>query len=166
MNIRPHSDECEKGAPCRRCYIRSWDKQRRDNNRKRSFVPRKDARKGDFYSAEWVEKRQLKGRLDYEERYSHKKDSILAKNKEWRKNNSCKIRHYSAKYRASKLKATPSWANLEKIAEIYARCPKGQEVDHIIPLQGENVCGLHVHYNLQYLSISDNRSKRNKLKEG
>ena len=37
------------------------------------------------------------------------------------------------------------------------------EVDHIIPLQGENVCGLHVDYNLQYLTPEENGKKGNRL---
>jgi hypothetical protein len=69
----------------------------------------------------------------------------------------------NAKRKAAKLKATPKFANLEKIKEIYKNCPKGYHVDHIIPLQGENVCGLHVEWNLQYLTPSANISKSNKL---
>lgn len=91
---------------------------------------------------------------------------MLAKNAEWRAKNPTKLRFYTAKHRASLLKATPPWANLEKIAEIYAGCPEGMEVDHIVPLQGVSVKGLHVHYNLQYLTVSENRSKGNRLKEG
>ena len=68
-----------------------------------------------------------------------------------------------AKRRAFKLKATPKFANLNKIKEIYNNCPKGYHVDHIVPLNGKNVCGLHVEWNLQYLTPSDNCSKSNKL---
>ena len=68
-----------------------------------------------------------------------------------------------AKRRSSKLKATPKFANLNKIKEIYKNCPKGYHVDHIVPLNGKNVCGLHVEWNLQYLTPSDNSSKSNKL---
>lgn len=78
-----------------------------------------------------------------------------------------------AKYRASKLKATPPWLtkqDFEQIKELYEvtkafRLYTGEEyhVDHIVPLQGENVCGLHVPWNLQVISAKENLSKHNKL---
>jgi hypothetical protein len=80
----------------------------------------------------------------------------VLKNPYFNKNN-------SAKYRASQLKATPKFADLNKIKEIYKNCPKGYHVDHIVPLQGKEVCGLHVEWNLQYLTPSENSSKSNKL---
>ena len=72
-------------------------------------------------------------------------------------------RFYCLKRKALKLKATPKFANLDKIKEIYKNCPKGYHVDHIVPLQGKEVCGLHVEWNLQYLTPSQNSSKSNKL---
>ena len=78
-----------------------------------------------------------------------------------RLNNPHTQRAVTAKYRASQLKATPKFANLKKIKEIYKNCPKGYHVDHIVPLQGKEVCGLHVEYNLQYLTKSENLSKSN-----
>lgn len=68
----------------------------------------------------------------------------------------------NAQRRAITKQATPSWADQEKIKEIYKNCPKGYHVDHIIPLRGTHVCGLHVEYNLQYLSEQDNLQKSNK----
>ena len=63
---------------------------------------------------------------------------------------------------ATQRQATPSWANLNKIRLIYLKCPRNMEVDHIIPLKGKNVCGLHVDYNLQYLTKSENSRKGNR----
>ncbi len=63
---------------------------------------------------------------------------------------------------ALKLSRIPKWANLDKIKELYKNCPKGFHVDHIVPLQGRKVCGLHVENNLQYLPAKDNLVKSNK----
>lgn len=68
-----------------------------------------------------------------------------------------------ANYRAAKLKRTPAWANLDKIKEFYDNCPRGYHVDHIIPLQGEYVSGLHIETNLQYLPAIDNIKKGNRF---
>lgn len=84
----------------------------------------------------------------------------------WRRANPATDRALKAKRRASKLQATPPWltqTHLYEMAEIYANCPPGHEVDHIVPLQGATVTGLHVPWNLQYLTVSENRAKSNKL---
>jgi hypothetical protein len=72
----------------------------------------------------------------------------------------CKIR--AAEYRAKKRNRMVSWADENKIKEIYKNCPDGYHVDHIIPLNGNNVSGLHIETNLQYLTKSENHKKRNK----
>lgn len=106
------------------------------------------------------------------------KECDCLKSKEYRNNNlqDCKDRsanHYknnksdylarNANRRALKLKATPSLANLDLIKEIYRACPEGYHVDHVVPLQGELVCGLHVESNLQHLLAKDNLQKHNKF---
>lgn len=89
---------------------------------------------------------------------------------QWRRDNLDKLTKNAASYRAAKLQATPSWANHEKIQQIYTEAAQRTKetgieytVDHTIPLNGETVCGLHVEYNLQVLTRSENSSKGNRL---
>lgn len=69
----------------------------------------------------------------------------------------------TAKHKAARLHRTPAWADLEAIRAFYSLCPENYEVDHIVPLNGKLVSGLHVANNLQYLTRSDNASKGNKF---
>ena len=73
--------------------------------------------------------------------------------------------------RRAKLKSsTPLWANKKAIKAIYKSCIKTtketgikHEVDHIVPLRGEFVSGLHVEWNLQVIKAAENRMKSNKV---
>jgi hypothetical protein len=74
---------------------------------------------------------------------------------------SCDVER-AAKRRAKILKATDIDSSLDIIQTIYANCPKGYHVDHIIPLDKG---GRHHQNNLCYLSATDNLHKSNKLPE-
>jgi 5-methylcytosine-specific restriction endonuclease McrA len=90
----------------------------------------------------------------------------------WQKANPGKVNATNAKRRAAKLNATPYWLTKEQLLEIQSYYDTAKElqwlseepleVDHIVPLQGENVSGLHVPWNLQILPESLNCSKGNK----
>lgn len=64
-------------------------------------------------------------------------------------------------YRAKKAQRRVSWSDSESIKLFYNNCPVGYHVDHIIPLNGKTVSGLHVINNLQYLPAAENIRKRN-----
>ena len=71
---------------------------------------------------------------------------------------------------ARQLNRTPVWADKDKIAEFYelaglltADTNEVWRVDHIVPLCGKNVSGLHVPENLQVIAASANYTKSNKF---
>jgi hypothetical protein len=75
----------------------------------------------------------------------------------------------SAKRHAAKLRRTPPWADQALIRSVYEQARQLTEstgvehhVDHIYPLQGRLVSGLHVHTNLQVLPGADNCRKNNR----
>jgi len=88
----------------------------------------------------------------------------------WRKENAAKLNAKNMLRYAAKKQATPVWSDIKKIERIYifAKAKENltgikMHVDHIIPLQSNTVCGLHVENNLQLLSAVDNIRKGNKL---
>lgn len=95
------------------------------------------------------------------------------KTKEWAKKNPHKVLEQSARKRATKLKRVPCWLtrdDFEQIKKIYLEAKelsdkdgKKYHVDHIIPLRGKYVSGLHVPANLRILLAEENMAKSNKF---
>ena len=129
---------------CKSNRFKSWYAKNKDvhHSRYKEYIEN---------NPEWVEK--------YHKTYCANNRPMYAKN--------------AAKYRATKLQATPSWLTEDDtfiFNEIYEMrdirsSDTGVEhhVDHIIPLQGVEACGLHVWWNLQLLPASENISKSNKV---
>lgn len=104
------------------------------------------------YFTQWWTTNKLKS-----SEYGKREYTKLAR-KKWNTTNSGKKLHYTRLRQQKINQATPSWADLSKIKAIYVESAritketgKPHEVDHIIPLCGKNVCGLHVESNLQIL---------------
>lgn len=81
----------------------------------------------------------------------------------WLKANWPDQKAYRAARKTRVKQATPAWADLVAIERFYRNRPEGYHVDHIIPLFGENISGLHIIQNLQYLLAVDNLKKSNKV---
>lgn len=111
------------------------------------------------------------------ERYLRDKERIRRHHEEYRKTPRGRMLRAAAenRRRSSKLKATPSWlstAYLKEVEYMYWLCSDlnmvtecRYHVDHIVPLKGKTVCGLHVPWNLQVLPEDINLKKNNKLLE-
>lgn len=105
-------------------------------------------------------------------RYREKnRDKIRAGQRRYVRENLPKVLARTHKYQAQKLNATPKWLTAEHYKQIESIFIKASqlsktgtpyEVDHIIPLCGNNVSGLHVPWNLQILPRAENRRKHNK----
>lgn len=113
---------------------------------------------------------QLRWREENPEQYKAAKDAwyqqnkhlVFERSKAYAKEHSEWKRNLTAKRRAQKLRAIPPWADLPAIAKVYKQAKEqGMVVDHIVPLQGKYVSGLHVVENLQLLTASENSKKSN-----
>ena len=87
----------------------------------------------------------------------------------WIKRNPSKVCYFSSNRRAMKKNAEVNWANQFFMEEVYSFARLRTklfdfkwEVDHIVPLQSDLVCGLHCEQNLQVIPRKENRIKSNK----
>ena len=93
--------------------------------------------------------------------------------KNWQKKNKGKCVAIVRKRQIRKIHATPDWLTAkqhkqielkyEEVAELNRAGSVVYEVDHIVPLRGTYVCGLHVPWNLQVITQAENRAKWNKF---
>lgn len=103
---------------------------------------------GAAYTREWNERNPGKNRK-----------AVL----EWHKKHRDKGAKRSGKRRADKRQAVPIWFEADAVANVYKKAQEfGFQVDHIVPLKGKTVCGLHCWANLQLLDGSLNASKNNR----
>ena len=140
------------------------------------------------HSAEWVQRNadqvaayNKQWRLENADKIAEKNrnwtarnwDKFLGISREWKQRNKAHVRFLGAKRRAALIQRTPSWLTEEDFAQMRAMyelaVTKSREdgivwhVDHIIPLQGETISGLHVPSNLQLLPATENMRKGNRF---
>jgi hypothetical protein len=147
-------------------HIQFYRQEYRKNNQILITQRQKDWNNKNFdYYVQWRKNNPLK---ILEASAKYKKNNKI-KIKAWELANPEKLTAKLAKRRASKLQRTMNWDNdSNKIKEFYFAADflgmitgEWHEVDHIIPLQGKNVSGLHVVNNLQVITRKENRSKYN-----
>jgi len=97
-------------------------------------------------------------------------DAIKVRKSEYAKNNRDIINAAVARRKAAKLMRTPEWLDSVSLKEIeftytwcaaLRSCGLDYHVDHIVPLQGEGVSGLHVPWNMQVIPAVENIKKSN-----
>ena len=151
-------------AWCRVCTSEYKKAKRKGKPPERSVVGRKPPRSPE------------KQREVVRARYHANIDARRAYNREHTNEYNKKIREETpwvftarlAEYRARVLQATPPWADLAKVKELYKKRTELRalgfdfDVDHVVPLNSPLVCGLHVPANLQLLDKSLNYSKGNR----
>ncbi len=99
-------------------------------------------------------------------RYAANPEPAKRAMKAYAKRNPGKINGYNLEWQSARSKAMPSWLSkvhrkMMKNTYCVSSAIGGMHVDHIIPLRGELVCGLHVPWNLQIIPAKDNLLKSN-----
>lgn len=137
---------------CIVCYqIKNSKNQKARKSQKQKYDAERYAENAEKVKSRTRLKRQLDG------------DQVRKMERAYYRNNPGPYKANAARRKAALLKRTPNWAKLEAIKEFYSNCPEGFHVDHVIPLQGKDISGLHILSNLQYLPAEDNLKKGNRL---
>lgn len=120
---------------------------------------------------EWREQNIERKRIYRKAEYAKNSDMAKLASKLYRKNNLAKVNHWSRIRQCAKAQRVPNWVSTEDkwiISEVYdlaklrTKCTGIQwHVDHIVPLRGKAVSGLHVPLNLQVIPEIVNKVKRN-----
>ena len=120
-------------------------------------------------AATWQTQNKERAAINKQRYNENNRQRVAATNRRIRQSNPSAQRAYLAKKRAAKLVRTASWADKNamsmwyQVATVLSRGGVKFHVDHIIPLQGKTVSGLHVENNMQVLPAYINISKHNRF---
>lgn len=175
-----HLTECKS---CNKIYRQTHAKHKAEVEKKRRrklgikpkkvFLTKEEKRQAQLQSSiKWQQTNKKYVKTYQKQYYQNNKDIILERTKRWRKQHRYRVNAYTALRRKIIKRATPAWANFEKIIEVYKMAQELTEktgivhvVDHYYPLNGYNVCGLHVFENLQVITQQENLLKGRKHPE-
>lgn len=152
-----------------RAYARNPDKQKA---RTKAWYAENKERAAVYHQSRRIERKAELSEW-FREYYKRNADVIKARTNKYSKDNRERLRSYNAarvmKRHALKKQSIPKWADLEAIKGIYMFARKLERetgiphhVDHIVPLQSDLVCGLHVESNLRVVTRAQNQSKGNR----
>lgn len=142
-------------AKCKPCHIATVVEHQRKNP-----DPHREANRKYRATSTGAKESDVKWRAKNPERA---KEFDAAKSRRWRARNKGVVREITRRHQFTQSQATPAWADMDAIRRVYIEGKKRDlEVDHIVPINSEIVCGLHVHANLQLLDGLLNKSKGNK----
>lgn len=110
-----------------------------------------------------------KSRAEYRRRYAENPRKFIDAKLAHRRANPEKARESAARRARILRERTPRWVSQKEMREVYRRCPGGMHVDHIVPLwgltaDGYEIHGLHVPWNLSYLTPAENIRKGNRMR--
>lgn len=161
---KPFSDFYKKKRPNGTFGLRTWCKScEHEETKVRLGTPSQKLKKV-VYDKRRREILGEKLKQKYRDYYAKTKPARRAKVKEWQLSNPGRHNSYSAQGKLAISRASPAWVDRIAIRSIYEKAKTlGMEVDHIIPLRNSLVCGLHVPWNLQLLTKTENCRKRNRF---
>jgi hypothetical protein len=148
---------------------RKWmaeNKERQKANRANWLALNKE--KAKQTTRDWQKNNRERVNQTYKKYYERNRESVLERKLKAIALKPEKSAEKSALRRANTRNATPRWANMFFISEAYHLAAlRGKmtgikwHVDHVVPLKGEYVCGLHAENNLQVIPAVENIRKKN-----